>query len=340
MSNWGIGSRIRATFTGVIFAALLGLSAGWGEALADDSISVKVNGTLAVGCAAGIITLPDIEITETRAGALRAGGIVALAAPYSNIAKFTVSHASLRAFRVSDGGEVTASYIGDNTLVADITPSSASNVPDVVFSLAKASNAESGPLRLVLSGLRVELAMTAAGDVIMTLGGAETSGSGLDTLDKIDSALGSGATRMMLKVGTVVSAACGYYPTATVTGPLTAQTIFVAVGSAGSDQGKQGSIFVAAILYSGYSPLAVYFLTKEGSWEKFTSCATAPAYFNGELKSYYDVEEADIPVVPTTTDLSALKGTVIYAGYGIPGKMSACENMLNNGTYSRYYEIR
>lgn len=337
MSNWGIGSRIRAIFSGMVFAVLLGSSVSWGEALADDSISVKALGYLAVGSAGGIITLPDIEITETSAGALRAGGIVALAAPYSNVAQFTISTATLKAFRVSDGFDVTATYLIGKTLVADASPS-ASNVPDVVFSLAKASNTESGPLRLVLSGIKIKLANTATGDIVVTLGGAQTSGSGLDTLEKIDSALGSGATRNTLKVGVVVSA-YSYYPTATVTGPLTAQTIFVAVGAAGNDQGKQGSIFVAAILYSGYSPLAVYFLTKEGSWEKFTSCATAPAYFNGELKSYYDVEEANIPVVPTPTDLSALKGTVIYAGYGIPGKMSACENMLNNGTYSRYYQI-
>ncbi len=337
MSIWGISrSGTRATFTGVVFAALLGLSAGWGEAFADDSISVKANGTLAVGSAGGIITLPDIEITETRAGALRAGGIVALAAPYSSIAKFTASYASLRAFRVSDGGEVTATYIGDNTLVADITPSSASNAPDVVFSLAKASNTESGPLRLVISGLRAELATTASGDVIVTLGGAQTSGSGLDTLEKIDSALGSGATKTRLKVGAVVVSG-GYYPTKSVTGPLTAQTIFVGVRAAGNDEGKQGSIFVAAVLPMQYSPAQILFLNGKGVWEPFTACTTAPAYFEGELKSSVG---ADIPVVPTPTDLSALKGTDIYAGYGIPGKMSACENMLNNGTYDYYYRVQ
>lgn len=331
------GGMFRAALRARIVAVASLLLAGWGWAdAAENSTTAVTSGALVTSTAGSIVSLPDIAITEIRSGALRAGGLVALAAPYSTIAKFDVARATLKAYRASDGVDVTATILGGNALLADPAPS-ASNVPDLVFSLANPSNAETGPIKLVISGVKASLAYTAAaGDFDVTLGGADTSGGGLDTLEKIDSGLGSGVTRMTLKVGAVVGVWL-FVPPMVVSGPLTAQTIHVGIGMAGNDLGKPGSIFVAAIQSSGFNPTAVYFQNKAGGWERFTSCATAPAIFDGALRN---MGEADIAVVPTPTDLTAFKGIDIYVGYGVSGATSPCENMLNNGTYAKYHTIR
>ncbi|MBS4099453.1 MAG: hypothetical protein KGZ83_21835 [Sulfuricella sp.] len=319
----------------LLLMVLAGLMLTIPPAQGGDTISVATTGYLAVGVAGQVITLPDIVITENWSGALRTSGFVALAAPYSQIDKFNVAGATLKAYRASDGAELTSTLIGNNQLLADTAPS-ATNVPDVVFSLAAASTAETGPIKLVISNLKAILAVTSVGDIILTIGGAETSGSTLDTLQIIDASLGAGATRLTLRVGAIVSA-CTIEPQPVVTGPLSAQTISVSMEASGSDRGKQGSIYVAAILHLGFNPSSVYFLNEIGAWEMFSSCATAPAYFTGVLQQSGNTV---IPVVPTPIDLTAFKGTDIYVGYGIPGKMTACENMLDYGTYAKMYTIR
>lgn len=123
---------------------------------------------------------------------------------------------------------------------------------------------------------------------------------------------------------------------ATVTGAITSQTISTGVVPATADQGKQGSVFVAAILPNNGG---IFFMDSNSNWTPYSSCATAPVYKTGTLASI-----ADIKLLPASTDLSSLVGTDIYTGYGIGGVLSpagtACNNMIANGSYSLTYTIK
>lgn len=309
-----------------------------------DNISVATNGIYPIVAASLKTMLPDIVITENWVGALSPKGFVAIAAPFEQIASFDVSAATLKAYRVSDGVEITWAVIGNNKLIADSPPPlcGVSNAQDVVFKLAAASTSYTGPAKLVISGLRASLAETATnGDLMLTIGGAETSGGGLDTLQKIDGSLGSGAAKKTLKVGIIVSNfGCQNCLGISVTGSITSQKIIVErfwQMLAMNDRCKQGSVFIAASFPSS-SPLpGVYFLNSSGAWERFSSCDTAPAYFSGSWEQLIDYE---IPIVPVPSDLSAFIDTDLYMGYGISGNMTACEYMLYNGNYSLVLTVR
>ena len=122
-----------------------------------------------------------------------------------------------------------------------------------------------------------------------------------------------------------------------VSGPIVAQTISVGMTPSGNDQGKQGSIFVVAILPPNLGG-KVFFMSSASAWTLFASCETAPAYFSGNLKKF-----SNIPLVSTPTDLSTLKATQIYVGYGVGDAVLAagavCGNMLQFGTYSMIYTV-
>jgi len=322
----------------ICFPASAGFADGIPAQSGSDNISVTTSGIYPTAAGALKIPLPDIVITENWVGALRPEGFVAIAAPFEQIASFDVSAATLRAYRISDNVEITWAVIGGNKLIADSPPPACgvSNAQDVVFKLASASTAYTGPARLVISGLRASLAETATnGDLVLTIGGAETSGSGLDTLQKIDGSLGSGAAKKTLKVGMIVSNfGCQNCLGINVTGPISSQKISVERPwqmLSINDRCKQVSVFVAASFPSG-SPLpGIYFLNGTGIWVQFSSCDTAPAYFTGGFEQLVNYE---IPVVPVPSDLSAFIDTALYMGYGIPGNMTACENMLYEGKYS------
>lgn len=313
----------------LLFVFSLGESCAEVLPLQGDNIALTVSGALPVSTSNATISLPDIVITEKWKGALRPGSCVAIAAPSRVVAFFDASRATLRAYRPSDGVDITWAVLGGNRLIADPAPS-LSNVADVVFKLASASTDYTGPAKLVISNLHAQLAdYDFLGDLVLTVGGAEKSGGELDTLDKIASDLGSGASKKEVKVGHVVSGegcrSCP--PSPVVSGPLNAQTIHVGWGIVSGDIGKQGSVFVMAI---SSVDRHVYFQNSGGGWEPFTSCDTAPAYFTGTLMRS---RNSDIPVVATPTDLTAYKGTDIYTGYGISGKTTACEQMMMEGYY-------
>lgn len=326
----------------MVCASLFFLSASLGFAdvtpvqIGTDNISATTNGVIPTMFAGQTIPLPDIVITENWIGALRPDGFVAIAAPFDQISAFDVSAATLKAYRVSDNVEITWAVIGSNKLIVDSSPS-ADNVLDAVFKLTAASTAYTGPAKLVISNLKAKLANTAsAGDMKLTIGGAETSGGALDTLQKIDGNLGSGAARITLKVA-VVAGTGDPLPNIIVTGTITSQTIRAGINIAGNDLGKQGSVFVAAIFSSIFSVTEVYFMNSASAWERFSSCATAPSYYTGMLNQ---TGNTDIPVVPAPTDLSAFRGVELYVGYGISGTTTACENMLNYGTYSMVLTVK
>lgn len=298
------------------------------------------------------IYLPEITITESYFGALKPNAFIAIGADYRQISSFDVSSATLKAYRVSDNADVTSVIVGNNPFVADPAPS-ATNIADIVFKLSAASTSETGPIKLVIADIQAIVGVPSdcnpnldiydGKTLSIKIGGSDTSGAGLDTLAQIDGSLGSGATAQTLSFRIVLVACaitpypCGMNPI-TITGSISAQTISILAPPAGYDQGKQGSFFVVARLPPALGG-RIFFMSSAGTWSPFISCETAPAYYTGCLKRLLNM-----PIVSTPSDLTSLKDTEIYVGYGAgdvtsaPG--AACEYMLQNGTYFVAYTIR
>ncbi len=120
-------------------------------------------------------------------------------------------------------------------------------------------------------------------------------------------------------------------------GPITAQTIMGMLTVDSNDMSKLGSVFVAAIMPSNRGGGA-YFLNSSLAWVPFTGCDKAPAYLTTTLSTH-----DKITILATPTDLSDIAGTQIYIGYGVAGSLSptgtACNNMLNKGTYNLAHTI-
>lgn len=93
------------------------------------------------------------------------------------------------------------------------------------------------------------------------------------------------------------------------------------------------SVFVAAVLPSSMGD--TYLRSSSGGWTPYTTCDTASVAQRGSLGTAIQFD-----VVPIPTDLSSLKGTMIYVGYGIGSTdTEACIDMLNNSTYTQAYTI-
>ncbi len=129
-------------------------------------------------------------------------------------------------------------------------------------------------------------------------------------------------------------------------GPLTNQTIRITMTPPKSvpNLGAGTSIFVAAVVPTSMGG-GTYFRNYNG-WFPYTSCAAAP------VSSWWGFDAAQqLDVVPTPTDLSSLKGTKIYVGYGIGTSYTtandgigatdaeACTDMLNNSTFTQAYTV-
>lgn len=114
---------------------------------------------------------------------------------------------------------------------------------------------------------------------------------------------------------------------AQVQGPLQAQTLRLQLVLPPDVIGQPGRLFVAAAL----PPAAGggLFLWSPGGWAPFGGCAGAMAVATGPLPA-----SADLPLVSAPTDLSALAGTVIHAGYGLgSSEAAACAGMLQTGSH-------
>ncbi len=126
-------------------------------------------------------------------------------------------------------------------------------------------------------------------------------------------------------------------PTAasTVSGPISNQTILLAVTPPTNVQGLVGSLFIAA-LFPASRGGAIYFLTPTGAWVLFSGCSTAPAYSQSKLYA-----NMGATVIGTPANLTPYQGVVLYAGYGIGTTwQTACNNMLLNKSYSPGYSVQ
>lgn len=305
-----------------------------------DASTVSAGGSLAVGSASGIVALPDVVITEGAAGAITngSGNYAVLAASTSQVSSFDATSATVKAYDAAGNDISTAVFSAAST---SLTAGTQNNTAYARFTTV---NASSVPATLKVSGLKATLASTATGDLSLTV-----AGSGSTTPDlaisvgaggnEISSNVGAKLTKATVKVGSVVSASVGYYPAATVSGSVTSQNISVGMVPAGNDQSKQGSVFIAAIVPASTGVGGVYFMDSTNTWTLFSSCATAPTYSTGALAAVSGVN-----LLSAATNLTPLIGTDIYIGYGVGGALSAagtaCNNMLNNGTYSKSYTIK
>ncbi len=114
-------------------------------------------------------------------------------------------------------------------------------------------------------------------------------------------------------------------------GPLTARTVKMDVTPLQRDIGKTGGVYVAAVVPPERNGGGIFFLNADAVWMRFVTCEDAPAHYFGTLKKL-----ENIPLIALPTDLSALLGTEIYAGWGVGDSVSAaCHNMLNNGLYMK-----
>lgn len=291
------------------------------------------------------LTLPDIVISETFDGAIKARAGIAIAADYQSFTAFDSSKASLKAYRVDNNADVTASIIGSNRLVND-DQASASNVADVSFQLAAPSDRSTGPIKLVISGLQAKPAYNLLGNKFVKVGGTDSSGATLDSLAKIDWNFGAGVVVSELLVAYAPCATTAIYPVSgtgctsgptpepVAKGPLTSQTITLRTFTPQpSNVGVNGSVFVAAVFGN-----ALYLMDQQQRWTPFQDCATAPAYYSGLLQTI-----PSIPVISTPSDLSALVGAVLLVGYGTAAADapagSACVFMQKNTMYNIVYTI-
>lgn len=342
---------IRDYVAAIVIAALFTAFSAPSSAAEITATTASISGKSAVliPCSQTPTTLPDIVIAENYVGAIHPHALLAIGADYKQFTAFDLSTTTLKAYRQDTGADVSATIIGSNQLANDPVPS-ASNIPDITFQLASASSSVTGPIKLVISGMKVLGNDSNAGDVYLKIGGAESSGTVLDSLSKIDSNMGGRATAQMLLVGSEVSVS---FPSLSVNtnfcsndpppppvanGPLTSRTLTLPTTRLPSyAQDRTGSIFVIALIPQGDKQI-ILLLDNAQRWSGFTDCQSAPAYYAGQLK-----EMASVPVVSTPSDLSALLGTQIVRGFGIaPDGMpagTACADMLSNARYTVEYTL-
>ncbi len=304
-----------------------------------DASSASVSGAVAVGSAGGSVTLPDIVITESGAGAIVNGATnyAVVAVPTSQVSALDMTGATIKAYD-STGVDISTLILGAASATGTV-----GTVANTAYMRFATANASTGPVTIKVSGMKATLANTAVGDVTLTVAGAASTTPDLAVAvgaggNEISSNVGAKLTKKTVKAASVVGANQGYYPTPAVTGPVTAQTITSSMVPSSNDQGNQGSVFVAAVLPASMGN-GVYFMDSSSAWTLFTSCTTAPAYTTGTLAAV-----SGIPVVKTALDLTSLVGTVVYVGYGKGGGLSpagtACNNMLSNGSYSAVYTVK
>lgn len=346
LGGWSLDTR-NAT-VGSLSMTLSGNAGATGTIKVADiknATSYSTSGTLPTATTGSTVTLPDISIIESDAGAMLAAN-GALAISSAQVSTFDLTGATIKAYK-ADGTDVTSAILGTNVLSQNSTTT---GTKALLFTVAakstSATGGGTGPVTLKISGVKAALASTASGNIEMTAAGANdlvpdlltAANLACGTAAQLGSDCGAKLTKGTVKVAEVVSASIPTVPAATVTGTITSQNVSVGIVPAGNDLGKQGSVFVAAVIAAPSPYAGVYFMNSSKAWTVFSSCATTPAYNTGTLAAVSGVD-----LLPAASDLTVLKGTDIYVGYGAGGALSpagtACTNMLNNGTYGKAYTI-
>lgn len=304
--------------------------------------AASVSGTAPTTTAGGTVTLPDLIITESKAGAIGLSTKIGIEIPTSDIilasGATATSGATLTTTGTSKDVTVTitdangqtytpagvASYNGGGTSVNQL----------LITMPGTASTSTTGVFTVKVSGLKVKTTTSAvAGDIQATVGscksGNATAITGGEAASTWDSTCG--VYKQTAKVAAIVGATTPSYPTATVTDSTKAVIAGLPLVAAGNDQGKPGAVYVA-VVYQGN----VFFLSSTGTWSQFTSAATVPAYFTGTLGT------TTLDIVKTALDLTPIKGAQIVAGYGlgIAGLSSPFDDFIKNARYNVVYTVQ
>lgn len=280
--------------------------------------------------------LADIVITESGAGVL-AAGTIGIKLP-TNVTYDTTTAPTVTVTQA--GTAVTGKVTTPATthFVATAAGTSAS-VYNVALTAASATN----PYVITISGLKAKASSSAAsGDFNVTIFGNEaavtaaSAGAGEVTYP---SNFGAMPYSESVKVGTVGSATVNT-TTATSSGPISSVSVSISYAPAGNDIGKQGSVFVAAILNPGgalYCYGSATGVQSSAAWVAYTTPASCLPYYTGSLGQINNAS------ILSNLNLTGYSGTKLYVGSGFGGALSpagtAFNSMINNGTYSQVYVV-
>lgn len=302
--------------------------------------------------AGSIVTVPEIAILEGKYSALGTSTIgIALPAGY-NIQKGSAdatdtgtltngTHVTVKVYD-KNGTDVTASALGSATgTFTTYNGASNTSVNIMTITMAAASSSANGPFTVKVTGLKAKASTTAgAGDINVVIAGADSAGTttaaALGAEDSTTWSSLAGATKQTVAVGKIVANTVPSIPAATVTGAITSQTITGSVVAAGNDQGKLGTVYVAATLPASAGG-GVFLKNSSGTWVAYDPAN--PAYYASPVT----LGTHTLDVV-SALDLSTIVGTKVYAGYGLGtvdfGIAAPWNAMLNNGTYNLIYTVQ
>jgi len=283
--------------------------------------------------AAAASALPDIVITETAKGAL-AVGTLSILLP----ANVTFDNSAAPTVTVTDSTGTLTSIV--------TTPSTAHYVANAagtansVYNVALTTASTTNPYTITIKGLKVKAGSAAnAGDMsIKVIGNASAvTAAPAAAVDETTNAgnVGAKPTAVSIKAATIGSSTVATIPAATVTGAVTSQTIAGSVVAAGNDQGKLGTLYIAAVLPTSAGG-GVFLKNSSGSWIAYNPAN--PAYYASPVT----MGSHSLDVV-SALDLSGIVGTKIYAGYGLGttdfGVATPWNNMLSAGSYNLIYTV-
>lgn len=282
--------------------------------------------------------LADIVITESSAGAL-AVGTLGIKLP-ANMRYDTVV---IPTVTVTQGGTPVSGKVtapATSHYVPTATGASAS-----VYNLAITEVSDTQPYVITISGLQAKASSSAAsGDISATIfgnDGAVTASASAAAEITMPSNFGAMPYSEAVKVGTVGSYCCNccYYPPPS--GPISSVNVSISFAPAGNDIGKQGSMFVAALINPG-GALYCY-----GSSTGTNTAAHWVAY-NGAASSCLPFYTGPLVQISNATilsnaNLTGYSGSKLYVGYGFGGALSpagtAFNSLVSNGTYSLVYTV-
>jgi hypothetical protein len=246
------------------------------------------------------VTVPDIVITENKAGALVKDGILTLLFPSDFTLNSTQSGASVS----YTGGETGAMA---TSLTTDTTSGTAANA--LHLTIDKASTSSTGAYTITISGITGDVGANASGVLAVTIGGGSSTAYSASTFG---SNYGAKPYSESADFASVVSGTIPFADTATVGAAGNVTQTFIA---AGNDTGKVGDIYV------------------------FTN-ETTPQYYDGSTWSTTEAVYSDGATLGTHTityDPSTLAtATGIYIGHGV-GLSGTYAVMNTNGTFVSAY---
>ncbi|MBI5937522.1 MAG: hypothetical protein HY850_06720 [Betaproteobacteria bacterium] len=278
--------------------------------------------------AGSTLTLPEIVMVENKAGALVGGAaLVGLYIANANGAAITTTGATVKAYK-ADGTDISSTIFGSAN-GATLTASVMNGL--VTFPVTTASSTSTGAVTIKINGLKATLLSTAtAGDVTAVIGGASATNDTTPTSDE-----GAKAFKQTITIGKIVAAAVPSIPAATVTGAVTSQTITGSAVAAGNDQGKLGTLYIAAVLPASQGS-GVFLKNSSGNWVAYNPAS--PAYYASPVT----LGTHALSVV-SALDLSGIVGTKIYGGYGVGvtdfGVTGPWNAMISNGTYNLIHTV-